>query len=462
MAHLMRPQREDVSGAPGVFLLSNVLTEDECDQIVALSEQMGYCPDAPVSLSREIRQNDNCVWLADEQSLNKVVFDRCKHLLPEFADVREFVCSEEQVEEVRIGPVTGLNQRWRLYRYNASDVFRPHTDGSWPGSGLSRNQDWANSDLVQDLYDGRQHSLLTFLIYLNDDCEGGETSFYYDVRQLAEIGVGGRETMLETPAAPEAESAAELVKVSVRPKKGGILCFWHGQHPWSPLHEGSKVERGVKYVVRTDVLYKVDEHWGRFFRALHLHSARQDGRSAPNLAEAASRKLQSLAASGGASSNGSGRAGVASTNPNSGAAKIGNLSVPDERINSEPCLLLFLDDAALPATEKSRLASLVAEYAMKNEGENTTTDEKRLAVPVFVAVSPNGAVPQIRGLLSLAEESGGNRVRFVLLDIPGRKFASYQAEGSGGQTKMAVESCGELEEWIAEFREGKVGNIENL
>lgn len=33
--------------------------------------------------------------------------------------------------------------------------------------------------------------------------------------------------------------------------------FYHGNHPLSPLHEGAVVTQGIKYVVRTDVLYDV-------------------------------------------------------------------------------------------------------------------------------------------------------------------------------------------------------------
>ena len=36
------------------------------------------------------------------------------------------------------GPPVGLNQRWRLYRYDGvnEDIFKMHTDGDWPGSDL--------------------------------------------------------------------------------------------------------------------------------------------------------------------------------------------------------------------------------------------------------------------------------------------------------------------------------------
>ena len=39
--------------------------------------------------------------------------------------------------------------------------------------------------------------------------------------------------------------------------RGGALAFWHGEHPLSLLHEGSPVTRGVKTIVRSDVLYLV-------------------------------------------------------------------------------------------------------------------------------------------------------------------------------------------------------------
>ena len=55
-----------VPNVPGAFVLSNVLTPLECEQIMQLSEKMGYTEDAPVSLGRNIRQNENCVWIADD------------------------------------------------------------------------------------------------------------------------------------------------------------------------------------------------------------------------------------------------------------------------------------------------------------------------------------------------------------------------------------------------------------
>ncbi|EGB10473.1 hypothetical protein AURANDRAFT_71137 [Aureococcus anophagefferens] len=197
----------------GIFLLDNVLHAGECDAIVATSQAMGYTEDAPVSLGRNVRRNENCVWIVDD-ALNDAVFERARRMLPPM-----ILLQTRSGQDFPVGPVAGLNRRWRLYRYGAGDVFKFHTDGGWPGSGLD-----ASGALVQDLHEGRRYSWLTFLIYLNDDFVGGQTKFALD----------GREAF------------------AVAPKKGSVLCFLHGHHPLSPLHEGGLVTEGTKYVARTD------------------------------------------------------------------------------------------------------------------------------------------------------------------------------------------------------------------
>jgi hypothetical protein len=61
------------------------------------------------------------------------------------------------------------------------------------------------------------------MVYLNDGFVGGETVFFK----------------------PE--------RICVRPETGLALVFYHPQ-----LHEGSLIERGTKYVLRTDVMYGGD------------------------------------------------------------------------------------------------------------------------------------------------------------------------------------------------------------
>lgn len=208
--------RTEVPDVKGAFVLSNVLTPTESAQLLRLSQAMGFTPDAPVSLGRNIRRNDNCVLIAPGE-LWRPIWERVAASMP---------------PHVAGGTPQGLNQRWRLYRYGVDDIFKMHTDGSWPGSGLKEDK------LVRDVW-GDRWSQLTFLIYLDqygDDYEGGETTFW-------------------VPREPIARGAGDLV--SVRVPVGGVLCFFHGEHPLSPLHEGSLVTRGTKHIVRSDVLYSL-------------------------------------------------------------------------------------------------------------------------------------------------------------------------------------------------------------
>eukprot|EP01047_Picozoa_sp_COSAG01_P000824 COSAG01_NODE_16_length_40091_cov_15.728646_37_plen_336_part_00 len=211
---LPEPERHSLAErVPGAFLLHNALSPEECQQLIAISEAMGYTEDAPVSLGRHIRQNENVVWIADD-SLWRPLYNRVAPLLD---------------AEVSGRHLAGLNQRWRLYKYGTGDIFKPHTDGQWTGSAVR------DGKLIHDVY-GDRTSVFTLLYYLNDDFGGGETSFYLPLR-------------------PGARTAADFRQESVPARAGTALVFPHGNDPRSPLHEGSQVHSGTKYVLRTDVLY---------------------------------------------------------------------------------------------------------------------------------------------------------------------------------------------------------------
>ena len=99
--------------------------------------------------------------------------------------------------------LVSANERLRCYRYKPGMRFAPHSDGAFV-----RNP--------------REQSYYTVLVYLNEGFEGGATAFL--VR-------------------PE---------VKITPKRGMALLF---QHPI--VHEGQEVIRGTKYVLRTDLMYRL-------------------------------------------------------------------------------------------------------------------------------------------------------------------------------------------------------------
>ncbi|TPX56507.1 hypothetical protein SpCBS45565_g08386 [Spizellomyces sp. 'palustris'] len=209
--------RMDVANVPGAFLLCDVLSRSQCQQILSAVESVGFTPDAPLAGSASEQASvlaHNMFWLADTALLD-AIFARCQpHLPPKMGNA-----------ELR-----GVNARWRVYRYVPGAIYRPHIDGAWPGSGL----DPATGEYVYDFYKDRR-SRLTFLIYLNEDFEGGATTFFLPSGQ---VGI--------------------MDAFPVRPRTGCVLCFPHGDTKGSLLHEGSALTRGTKYIIRADVLYTIE------------------------------------------------------------------------------------------------------------------------------------------------------------------------------------------------------------
>ena len=196
---------------------------------MAISEAVGYVPDQPSSRTAALAaataaglsdRAANFTWLADDMLLAGL-FERVKNLLP---------------SNIGGGDLTGLNARWRFYRYSPGAVYRPHIDGAWPASALrprNSNEKDAVEEYVYDAH-GDQRSRLTFLLYLNEDFDGGCTTFF------------------------TANDVAGVVNArGVAPRAGSVLCFPHGDGAGSLVHEGSALLSGRKYIVRTDVLYKV-------------------------------------------------------------------------------------------------------------------------------------------------------------------------------------------------------------
>jgi prolyl 4-hydroxylase len=108
-------------------------------------------------------------------------------------------------ERINTLKLIGLNERLRLYRYRAGQQFVPHMD-HWYRPSENRI------------------TLHTVLVYFNDDFEGGETRFQEQIEQ------------------------------TIIPKRGRVAIFQH-----KIRHEGCLVQRGTKYVMRSDVIYEAPE-----------------------------------------------------------------------------------------------------------------------------------------------------------------------------------------------------------
>jgi prolyl 4-hydroxylase len=186
----LTPAMRDLLATYGNFFWSvrEVYTDEECATLVQRIDALG--PElAPVTTARgpvvrtDIRTNERVMF--DDDGLASDLFSRLRARLPDTLGGR---------------PVYGANSRFRGYRYQPGQAFKPHFDGSYRASESRESE-------------------LTLLLYLNDDFTGGLTAFL------------------------DADT-------SVRPERGSVLLFAH-----RVLHEGTEVTSGTKYVLRSDVMY---------------------------------------------------------------------------------------------------------------------------------------------------------------------------------------------------------------
>jgi prolyl 4-hydroxylase len=170
-----------------IFTVEDFLTRQECLAHIVRSETIGYelakvNTAAGSRVRTEIRNNNRAFYTSEELALT--LWERVQSFVP-----------------ARLGnshPI-GLNELFRFYRYQRGHQFKGHYDESY-------------------IRNAEEASYFTFMVYLNDNFQGGDTTF----RGLR-----------------------------IRPRQGMALLFRH-----SLYHEGSEVTQGVKYVLRSDVMYR--------------------------------------------------------------------------------------------------------------------------------------------------------------------------------------------------------------
>lgn len=171
-----------------LFTIPSFLSPEECQALIVAAEAAGFAA-APITTSRgfvmapDIRNNTR--FMVDDLPLASRLWSRLEPALAEKAPP---------------GAI-GLNERFRYYRYARHEAFRWHRDGRF-------------------IRNVREASALTFMIYLNEGFEGGDTEF-------------------------------DFPRHTVQPATGMALVFEHQLY-----HQGAAVTRGTKYVLRSDIMYE--------------------------------------------------------------------------------------------------------------------------------------------------------------------------------------------------------------
>jgi predicted 2-oxoglutarate/Fe(II)-dependent dioxygenase YbiX len=178
--------------ANDVYDIPGFLLPSECERLIAEAEAIGFEAAGVGGAQRRIEAIRNN--------------DRIVLQSPAWAADVERRLLQCGLPRIDGESARGLTEYWRFYRYEPGQRFKMHKDGSTQERGM--------------------RSRMTFMIYLNAGFVGGETRFRsaeWDLKR------GTFDVIAET---------------------GKALLFQHER--W---HEGAPVIEGMKYALRTDILY---------------------------------------------------------------------------------------------------------------------------------------------------------------------------------------------------------------
>ncbi|KAL9597595.1 MAG: hypothetical protein Q9219_005034 [cf. Caloplaca sp. 3 TL-2023] len=207
-------------------ILDNVLTKAECDDLIRAAEARtnGVWEQAMINvgmgqqkLITDARDCGRIIW--DDRDVVARIWSRVKDCVPEIQVLKGMarVTGNGPARRGETLVTSRLNERMRFLKYTKGQYFRPHCDGSYVTP------------------DGDEISYFTLHLYLNEQeplvpgakVEGGATRFH-------------------------SLSWDEEKYFDVEAKTGRVLIFQHRDL----LHSGDDVRNGVKYTLRTDLMFK--------------------------------------------------------------------------------------------------------------------------------------------------------------------------------------------------------------
>ncbi len=182
-----------------IYLVKKFMSRYECRDFINISESVGY---GPILTDYNARSNDRV--MIESKELATSFFERvCMlTLIPKYIN-----------HDSSKWKLHSINPRFRFCRYSQGQHFSKHVDAIFCQSNHIK-------------------SFFTLNVYLNEDFGQGETRFYLDASNLSKI------------------------THSIKPKMGMAVIFDHQTKSY--LHDGNSVQRGTKYLLRTDIMYTKD------------------------------------------------------------------------------------------------------------------------------------------------------------------------------------------------------------
>ena len=240
-------------------ILDDVLTPSECETLTAAAEAstskgweraMVNIGGGHQALYEDTRNCGRIIW--DSRDVVVRIWKRIEHL----PEVQEITRLEKVPRIFGNGPAkwdevwnfTRPNERMRFLKYTGGEYFRPHEDGSYETPDRKERSYFTlhlylnNADVVS-----KEEAERTGIPFTDSVLVGGATTFHAWVR--LDANPDHYRTLLTLQ-----DEENMKVRYDVLPKAGRILLFQHR----GLCHSGDDVISGVKYTMRTDLMYSVE------------------------------------------------------------------------------------------------------------------------------------------------------------------------------------------------------------
>ncbi|KAJ3101245.1 hypothetical protein HDU97_001542 [Phlyctochytrium planicorne] len=219
--------------------LDNVVSIGECNKIIKLDDPISY---RSLKGRFETSKRQGSRLLAIDEHTSSIIWDRIQTVVTG-------VVSDKNIPLTPLGfdvssgewKLDGLNEALRLNLYDsASNFFAPHVDAQYCPSGDRRSR-------------------FSVVVYLTDEFDEGETTFYFPKEPLtAETALKYKGFIIEEEIAARGGIADGFDAITIKPKKGKAVIFSH-----NVIHEAKSLKPSPlsainpkRVVLRTDIMVK--------------------------------------------------------------------------------------------------------------------------------------------------------------------------------------------------------------
>eukprot|EP00756_Hemistasia_phaeocysticola_P035592 Hpha_TRINITY_DN16595_c0_g2::TRINITY_DN16595_c0_g2_i1::g.132686::m.132686 len=203
-----------------LVVLDSLLDDGECARLNEVAEAIGF---GRTSYPQQYRGNLRLI--VTDPGLSRALWERVRPHVPERLVTKEY--GREAVWRA-----VGLNECFRLAKYYEGHRFGAHCDARF-----ERTDD--------------EKSFFTVNVYTNSvkPENGGRTRFYLNKKRE------NRDRQARRKGTGREEPTDEDFDLQLQPEAGTACLFQHGPGQ-ELLHDGERLRGGVKYLLRSDVMYR--------------------------------------------------------------------------------------------------------------------------------------------------------------------------------------------------------------